>query len=214
MSIQVQHELRNPMISRAVRLRAWFCVMIVLPGCLGEIEGTGRSQSVMVGTHDICTANGFSAAEMGIGNKFYPRNENAHRIDVYKNNVAWSGEKARLGQMSVSRCLTPPVNQSYVDQQLRDQASWQDDYNRALAAQQAVNGAVLNGVLNGIAQGVAAYNAGAAASGGYNGGSGYSGTGGSGTGCGSECVISDIRLKTNIHLVGRTPQGIALYSFS
>lgn len=27
-------------------------------------------------------------------------------------------------------------------------------------------------------------------------------------------MISDIRLKANIHLVGRTPQGIALYSFS
>lgn len=181
MSIQVRRK-SNLLIGRADRFGAVFCIMIALQGCLGEIEGSGRSQSVMFGGHDICTANGFSAAEMGIGNKFYPRNENARRIDVYKNNVAWSGEKARLGQMSVSRCLTPPVNQSYVDQQLRDQASWQDDYDRALAAQQAVNGAVPNGVLNGIAQGVAAYNAEAAASGGYNSGSGHSGTGGSGTG--------------------------------
>jgi hypothetical protein len=191
-SIKFRRKIRNLLIDRAVRFGAGLCMMIALQGCLGGIEGTGRSQSVMVGTNDICTANGFRAAEVGIGNKFGTRNENAPRIDVYKNNVAWSGEQARLGQMSVSRCLTPPVNQSYVDEKRSDQAYWQDKYDGARAAQRAANGVAFDGFMNGLSQGLAAWSAAYAASGGLYGGSGYPGTTGGNYGSAPNCWLPEV----------------------
>lgn len=190
-------------------------MMSALQGCLGEIEGNTRSQSVMFGGHDICTVGGLDSASKGIGSKYASVGLGRPDLQGEKNNVSWAMEQLNLAKMSNSRCLHPPKGQAYVDTWQRKLDNEQRWYEEALARQRMANGVAFDGFLNGLAQGVAAYNSGYAPSGAYYGGSGYPGTtGGSGTGCGSECVVSDIRLKKNIRLVGRTPQGLTLYRFS
>jgi hypothetical protein len=189
--------------------------MIALQGCLGEIEGSTRSQSVMFGGHDICTVNGLESASQGIGRKYVSVGLGRPDLQGEKNNVSWAKEQLNLAKISNNKCLQPPKGQANVDSWQRRLDNNQRWYEEALARQRAANGVAFGGFLNGLAQGVAAYNSGYLASGGLYGGSGYSGTTGVyGTGSMNEVVQSDIRLKTNIRLVGRTPQGLTLYRFS
>lgn len=220
--------------SKLCRWFAIFFVNFILASCVAEDSGQARQEKVMMDGYNICKDGYGGAGELiqKLNGKFAKSVSDlslrargpAFAARLSERNFQQQNAILNVLETSARNCKSSPVTPDQIRRVRAARDEEKSSYDRWMRtapqlfrdAPQRPSDVDVVKFIDLIARISNAYSqAQSGAYGGYRANSGYSGTpGGSSAGCGSECVVSDVRLKMNIEKFEVTADGLTIYNFS